>query len=59
MLELTVCVTYSMISVLVLLVCATYAAAISVSASVLSSAMLANTVGSVNVIAVHSLLRFV
>ena len=59
MLELTVCVTYTMISVLVLLVCATCVASVSVSVSVLSSAMLANTVGNVNVIAVHNLLRFV
>ena len=57
-LELTVCVTYSMIFVLVLLVCATYVAAISVSASVLYSAILANTVANVNVIAVHNLVRF-
>ena len=48
MLELTVCVTYTMISVLVLLVCATCVASVSVSASVLYSAILANTVANVN-----------
>ena len=58
MLELTVCVTYTVIFVLELLVCATCVASVSVSASVLYSAILANTVANVSVIAVHNLVRF-